>query len=79
MLCRVHFSFDCNKSITKVSKTSPKKENITRSQQELEVKPSKLLGERENARNQVAVGFGFASIWFRDWREFSRSITERSR
>ena len=37
-LCCVEciFSFDCNKPITTVSITSPKKENITRSQQELE-------------------------------------------
>ena len=31
------------------------KENITRSQRELEVKTSKLLEARENASNQVAL------------------------
>ena len=31
---------------------------------------------RENASEQVAIGFSFASDWLRKWREFSRPITE---
>ena len=33
---------------------------------------------KENAGNQVGIGFSFASDWPRDWREFYRPITERS-
>ena len=32
---------------------------------------------RENARAQLAIGFGFASHWLRKWREFCQPITER--
>ena len=32
---------------------------------------------RENAGDQDAIGFGFASDWLRRWREFSDPITER--
>ena len=34
---------------------------------------------RENARDYVAVGFGFASDWLRRWREIFKPITERSK
>ena len=34
---------------------------------------------RENASDQVAIGFSFASDWLRGWCEFSRPITERSK
>ena len=34
---------------------------------------------RENASDQVAIGFSFASYRLRGWREFSRPITERSK
>ena len=34
---------------------------------------------RENARVQLAIGFGFASHWLRKWREFCQPITERSK
>ena len=33
---------------------------------------------RQNASDQVAIGFSFESDWLRGWREFSRLITERS-
>ena len=33
---------------------------------------------RENAGNQVTIGFSFASDWLREWREFFEPITERS-
>ena len=34
---------------------------------------------RENACDQVAIGFGFASDWLNSWREFFKPITERSK
>lgn len=37
----------------------------------------KLREARENADNQVAVDFPFASDWLREWRKFSWPITER--
>ena len=33
---------------------------------------------RENARVQVTIGFGFASDWLRNWREFCQPITAQS-
>ena len=33
---------------------------------------------RENASDQVAIGFGFASDWLNRWRELFKPITERS-
>lgn len=32
---------------------------------------------RQNASDQVMVGFSFAFDWLREWREFSRPIKER--
>ena len=34
---------------------------------------------RENACDQVAIGFGFASDWLRRWREFFKPIIEHSK
>ena len=34
---------------------------------------------RENAGDQVVIGFSFASDWLRDWRESSGPMTERSK
>ena len=33
---------------------------------------------RENADDQVAIGFSFESDWLRKWREFSKQIIKRS-
>ena len=33
-------------------------------------KTSKLLTARENAGDQVVIGFNFASDWLREWYEF---------
>ena len=55
------------------------KVNITRSQSELKVNTSNRPEARENASDQVATGFSFASDWLRGWREFSRPITGRSK
>ena len=43
----------------------------------IQVKVSKLLKARENACDEVAIGFGFESDWLREWHEFSGPITER--
>ena len=43
----------------------------------IQVKVSKLLKARENAFDEVAIGFGFESDWLREWHEFSGPITER--
>ena len=46
-------------------------------QWELKVKTNKLLKARENADDQVAIVFSFASDWLRGWHEFSGPITEQ--
>ena len=42
------------------------------------MKTCKLLEERENANDQVTIGFSFASDWLRGWREFSGPNTEET-
>ena len=42
---------------------TPAKENTVKSQRKLEVKTTKLLKARENAGDQVLIGFSFASDW----------------
>ena len=54
------------------------KGNIPRSQSELKANTSKRREARENASDQVAIGFSFASDWLKKWREISRPITELS-
>ena len=46
---------------------------------ELKVKTAKSPKARENADDQVVIGFSFASDWLRDWRESSGPMTERSK
>ena len=48
-------------------------ENITKIS--LEVKTSNLPGARENASDQVAIGFSFEFDWLKKWREFFGTIT----
>ena len=38
-----------------------------------------MLKARENAGDQVMIGFSFASDWLTKWREYSGPITERSK
>ena len=38
----------------------------------------KRLQARENASDQVAIGFGFGSDWLRRWHEFSGPIMGRT-
>ena len=63
-----HFSIESRKTKTKV---------ITMSNQK-EAKQEKLPKARENAGDQVVIGFSFASDWLGEWREFSEPITERN-
>ena len=37
-----------------------------------------LLKAREKSRVHGAIGFGFASHWLKNWREFFEPITKRS-
>ena len=60
------FSIESRKTKTKV---------ITMSNQK-EAKQEKLPKARENAGDQVVIGFSFASDWLGEWREFSEPITE---
>ena len=46
---------------------------------ELKVKTAKSPKTRENAGDQVVIGFSFASDWLRDWRESSGPMTERNK
>ena len=72
-------SIGCRKIEHKVSRRPiTTKENIKRNQQELKVRTSNLPRARENADDQVAIGFSFESDWLRKWREFSRQIIKRS-
>ena len=50
-------------------------------QSELEAKACNRRQARENACEQVSIGFIFASHWLRKWREFcqSNAITEGSK
>ena len=43
---------------------------------ELKVKRTKLPEAREDAGDQVVIGFSFASDWPRMWHEFSAPSTE---
>ena len=36
----------------------------------MRTQPTKLSNARENAGNQVVIGFSIASDWLRKWREF---------
>jgi len=48
-------------------------------QSELEANTCNRRQARENACEQVAIGFGFTSDWSRTWREIFEPITERSK
>ena len=56
-----------------------RKKNNFKSQWELKVKRTKLPEAREDADDQVVIGFSFASDWPRMWREFSAPSTEQSK
>ena len=48
-------------------------------QWELEANTRDRRQARENACDQVAIGFGFAPDWSSRWRELFKPITERSK
>ena len=72
------FSIGCHKMKTKiVIAANQRKGKLHNGPMSIQVKVSKLLKARENACDEVAIGFGFESDWLREWREFSGPITER--
>ena len=65
------FSIECCIIKTKViTKANRRKESALKSLWELKIKPTKLPKARENAGEQVVIGFNFESDWLREWREF---------
>ena len=54
-------------------------QNKPRNQSELEANTCNRRQARENACDQVTIGFSLASDWFRKWREFFEPIRERTR
>ena len=73
------FSIECHSTNTKVITAAIRtKINVTRNQSELKLNTPNRLEARENASDQVTIGFSFPSDWLRGWREFSRPITEHS-
>ena len=74
------FSIECRKTKTKVITTANENKEIC--QKEPMRTQSNACNQpqaRENARDQIAIGFSFASDWLRGWREFSRPITKHSK
>ena len=71
--CKYKFSFFDR--VTDQMKEKYQEEPI-RTQRE---KKSQLPKARENAGDQVVIGFSFASDWLRNRRKFSESITVRSK
>ena len=55
-----------------------KQTNNTMNQWEIEVNTRNRRQARENAYDQVAIGFGFVSDWLRRWREFFK-LTNQSK
>ena len=79
------FSIECRKTKTKVITTANQNKDKyhnepVRTQSKIHVHGNGNRSQaRENASDQVAIGFSFASDWLRGRREFSRPITERSK
>ena len=70
--------FDTSLSAFWLTDVNPSQSNDN-GQSELTVKTSKLRKARENAGDQVTIGFSFASDWSRERRECSEPITARSK
>ena len=64
------FSIECCKTKTKVNTSTNQNKG------EYHKEPVRTQA-RENASNQVVVGFGFVSDWLRRWYEFFEPITDR--
>ena len=74
------FSIECCATKTKsITTVIHQKENITRSQWQLEVKTSKVPEAWENAGYRLTIYFSFESDWLKRWREFSGPVTWRSK
>ena len=75
------FSIECRKTKTKVITTANKNKDKYRNEpmRTPKVNTRNRSQARENAGDQVTIGFSFAFDWLRGWREFSRPITERSK
>ena len=53
-----------------LKKRKKQNEPMRTPERELEANTHNRRQARENARDQVTIGFGFASDWFRKWPEF---------
>ena len=53
--------------------------NSTLNQSNLNANTCNRRQARENACEQVTIGFGLVSHWLRKWRKFSKPIPERSK
>ena len=64
------FSINCrknqNQNQSNLNSQSEEKKNTLESQWELKVKLTQMPKARENAGDQVLIGFGFASYWLRE-------------
>ena len=65
--CLERFSIECRKTQYAVNHS------------ELEANTCKRRQARENACEQGAIGIGLTSYWMRNWREFCKQSTERSK
>ena len=61
-----------------ITRANQEKVNIFESRWELKEVTIKLPKARENAGDQVVIGFSFASDWLREWYEFSGPNTDQS-
>ena len=52
--------------------------NSAMNQSEFQAVTPNLLKAREKSRLQGAIGFGFASHWYKNWCEIFKPITKRS-
>ena len=74
------FSSECRKTKTKVNssgQSQPADANSIMNQSEIESNTCNKRQARENACEQVTIGFGLAADWLRTWRVFCWPITER--
>ena len=74
------FFIECHETETKQSQRPIRtKEDITRSLLERGVNNKQTRKARENAGDQAAISFNFASDWLPRWRELSRPIREQNK
>lgn len=73
--CTIHRSENQNQS----NYNYPSEKKVDVILRELKVDTGNLLEARENTSEQVGAGLSLAFNWLRQWREFGRPITERSK